>query len=66
VGVAGLGKQLQDELDANPLFTQYWGIAGEWRPEARYDVVEAAPAQYLLQAVGDPKDGILRWIKQHW
>jgi hypothetical protein len=66
VGVAGLRAELKLEQSADALFAEYWGIAGSWSPNSRYDLVEAFSAQIFVQAVNDPNHGILRWIRQHW
>lgn len=66
VGVAGLSLELREEEKADAAFATYWGIAGEWKPESRYDATDSYTAQLLVQSVGDTASGILRWIRMHW
>jgi hypothetical protein len=63
---AGLLSELKTEQDQNPQFQAYWGLAGDWNPEVRYASTERLMAELMIQAVGDPKDGILRWIQTVW
>ncbi|HJW40900.1 MAG TPA: hypothetical protein VJ476_06700 [Rhizomicrobium sp.] len=66
IGLAGLAQPLKDHQDGDATFATYWGIVGEWEPDIRYEPVEQMSAQLLVQAVGDPKSGVLTWIKTHW
>lgn len=66
VGLAGLTQELRDEQDKDPQFGAYWGVVNEWEPDARYEDRDAMSAQLLLQAILDPKSGVLQWIKRHW
>lgn len=66
VGLAGLNSQLQEEREASSEFATYWGIAGQWAPSARYNVTDAVLAQLMVQAVSEPKDGIMTWIRKYW
>jgi HEPN domain-containing protein len=66
VGLAGLATALKDEQDANAEFAANWAIASEWTPDSRYEATDKMSAQLMLQAIGDQKSGVLRWIKTHW
>jgi hypothetical protein len=66
VNVAGLRAELQEEQEADPVFAEYWGVAGQWNPSSRYAVMDAYSAQIFVQAINDADHGILRWIKHHW
>jgi hypothetical protein len=66
VAAAGLKAELRVQQDVNHNFQAYWGLAGDWSPDVRYQTADPIMAQLLLQAVGDPNDGILPWIKTVW
>lgn len=66
VGVAGLRSELKLQQDADHLFHANWGVANQWAPSSRYDIVDASTAQFLVNAVAHPKHGVLQWIKKFW
>lgn len=66
VALAGLNSALQRTQRDDATFQAYWGIVNEWDSDSRYDMVEALSAQRLLQAIGDPKYGVMQWIRRHW
>jgi hypothetical protein len=66
ISAAGLKQALREKQDQDQTFQAYWGLAGDWSPEVRYESVDAIAAQLLLKAVGDPTNGILPWIKTVW
>lgn len=67
VKVAGLEVALRNELQTNPAFGAYWSIITAWSVHKRYETTTTArEAQELLDAITDPKDGILKWLEKHW
>lgn len=66
VGLAGLTAILKERQEHDQLFQAYWGITAEWKPESRYDILDAMSAELMLTAIGDTKHGVLQWIKAHW
>lgn len=66
VGLAGLGQELKDKQDADEVFASNWAVASEWKPDSRYEMIDPTTAQQLLQAICDPKSGVLQWIRTHW
>lgn len=64
--LAGLKRKLDPEK--TPLF-EYWSTAVPSKPEQRYEPsrnVSRQDAEETLTAIGDRKDGILRWLKRYW
>ncbi len=61
------GLKLQFQLDttpaANPALGINWQIVKDWNERARYEQKSEAQARRLYQAVTDPLDGVLPWIK---
>lgn len=65
--LAGLRRKLDPTAEA--LFTN-WSLAVPWNPtERRYSpagTVTREDAVDILNAVRDPKDGVLAWLQKHW
>lgn len=62
---AGLERALDDEIK-NEKFNQNWTTTKDWNEASRYEIKSEKEAQDLYSAVADKKDGVLKWIKQHW
>ena len=45
---------------------QNWRITKDWSEEARYQQKTEAQARSLYQAVTNPANGVLPWIKDRW
>jgi HEPN domain-containing protein len=62
------GLQSKMKADNQPLFTN-WSITVPWNPESRYrpeGSVSRKDALAILNAIRDPRDGVLRWLKKQW
>jgi uncharacterized protein (DUF2225 family) len=60
---------LQPKLVAGSQLFANWSIALPWKPERRYSPVgtfSKQDASDILDAIRQPNQGILRWIKKHW
>jgi hypothetical protein len=66
VGLAGLMRALREHQDASNEFAANWGLVSQWHPSCRYGETDVYTAQVMLDAVGNPVDGVLSWIKTHW
>lgn len=66
LGLAELRIELELQKTAFPVFGARWKIVTEWRPEKRYEIITAEDSEAMLDAVCNPKDGVLRWIKTYW
>ena len=66
LGVAGLKKQMQDDMKDDPALSAAWGIASKWNVTSRYEMWDQFAALSMINAVGDPKHGVLPWLKRHW
>jgi hypothetical protein len=64
------GLKLQLQLDttpaANPALGVNWQVVKDWTEKARYQNKTEAQARQLYQAVTDPANGVLPWIKANW
>jgi hypothetical protein len=64
-GLAGLGEdvshgQLSQGQNVN------WLVAKDWRETSRYETKSETEARSLYEAVSDPTEGVLPWLKTHW
>jgi hypothetical protein len=67
IGIAGLQKSLDTEMQANGAFGVSWSIVKDWSEEARYRAgIDKSNAESLEQACGNPTNGVLAWVKKHW
>lgn len=67
VGVAGLSKALQDEIDRSPGFGRNWATVKDWSEETRYNVdVPAKTASAFYEACTEESNGLLSWVRERW
>jgi hypothetical protein len=66
VGIAGLRHALDVHIAASPPFAVNWAVAKDWRVESRYEFHGSRRARDLFNAVTDPRDGVLQWLRRHW
>lgn len=43
-----------------------WSIVKDWNEQARYERKTKAEAEAIYQAIMQPVDGVLEWLKSHW
>src|ERR1700692_2351108 len=54
-------RRTSNELDA------YWAIVVNWQENKRYDLnVSQQEAKSLCDAIFDPANGVLQWLKKWW
>ena len=66
VGLAGLVQPLKQRQEQDDGFAANWGLVGEWDPDCRYQTRDAVSAEQMLEAINDPRCGVLEWIRQYW
>jgi len=66
VNVAGLAADRDRDAPVGSVLAANWKVAGNWSEGSRYVRKTAAEAQALVQAVADPSNGVLQWIKARW
>lgn len=66
--LAGLdvALKLATTTAANPALGLNWQTLKDWSEEARYRQTTEPQARELYEAVTDPANGVLPWIKGHW
>jgi HEPN domain-containing protein len=64
------GAELEDErkveAKANPQFQTLWAEVVKWNEQARYETKTQVEAESLYNAITDPTNGVLRWVRGHW
>jgi HEPN domain-containing protein len=66
LGLAGLSNDFDKESKRNDNFKSNWAIVQSWNEEARYSTWDVVNAKALLEAITDPKDGILQWLRKYY
>ena len=66
VTVARLERVHSEELNSDTTFRKYWNTVQSWSERSRYVLTSSESAKQLIEAVGNPKHGVLRWVKLHW
>lgn len=66
VKLAGLQTDLENERRQNAIFNRYWAEIKDWNEQSRYLLKTRQEARLLVTAIGDPTNGVLRWIQQYW
>jgi hypothetical protein len=68
VDLAGLKLQLKLDTTpaANPQLGLNWQEVKDWNERARYEQQSEQQARGLYEAITDPMNGVLAWIKARW
>ena len=54
------------DAKTNTNLTGNWGLVKDWKESSRYESKTQSTAEALFEAITDPTDGVLPWIKLHW
>lgn len=63
---AGLKAESDRVTATNPVHSRFWFIAKDWSETSRYRISTQFQAETLFQALTDPTDGVLQWVKTYW
>ena len=66
VKVADLEDARLDRAKKDPDFRSSWDLAQNWSEQSRYRRTRPDITQAMLDAVADPRHGVISWIKLHW
>ena len=63
--------ELKDKLDArckvSSRFKANWEVVRGWTEQIRYETnVDSKRARAMLRAIGDSRNGFLKWMKSYW
>lgn len=63
---ANLQSLLDLAILANRELEKRWALVRSWSEQSRYKTVTQADATAIIDALGNSRHGVLRWIRQHW
>lgn len=66
IALAGLKQQLDVAAAENPELEANWAFIAGWKESSRYETIDPFTANRMIMAVGDPRSGVLQWLKTHW
>jgi AbiV family abortive infection protein len=67
LSLTDLKNQLQDDMKSNRDLRAYWNRVVNWNEERRYELgLTEQEAKDLYQAIADPLNGVLSWLKKCW
>jgi hypothetical protein len=67
IKLANLVKPLKAAETTHPELNVNWKIVTQWgEANRRYDRASRSDAEALINALGDRKHGVLRWLRQYW
>ncbi len=64
--VSDLKQILENKAKDDKDFEENWTIIKDWKVEKRYELIGQKDAEDLVNAIKDPKHGVLEWLKEHW
>jgi HEPN domain-containing protein len=67
LNLAELSETLENDRKSNKNLDTFWAVVVNWAEEKRYDLdVKREEAKSLHDAISDPADGVLQWLKKWW
>jgi hypothetical protein len=62
-----LKDQLLNDMKSNKQLEAYWACVVDWDEEKRYEFgIAQKEAKDLYDAISDPTNGVLQWLKKLW
>jgi len=67
LNLAELKGRLEDDMSSNSDLDAFWAIVVNWEEKKRYELgVTQEDARNLCDAISDPVNGVLKWLKMWW
>ena len=67
LSLSKLKDKLENDMKSNIDLRAYWNRVVDWNEEKRYESgVTEKEAKDLYQAIADPTNGVLPWLKNWW
>jgi len=64
---AQLKDRLDNDMKSNKQLEAYWACVVDWDEKKRYELrVTQKEAKDLYDAISDPTNGVLQWLKKLW
>jgi HEPN domain-containing protein len=54
------------DASSNKSFKDNWHTVGQWTENSRYSKKLQTDAEELFEAITNPKDGVMQWVRRHW
>jgi hypothetical protein len=65
--ISGAKQKLLDQFATNPELERNWNVVKDWSEQTRYEHgIAEVKARDLLNAITDPANGVLPWLKTVW
>jgi hypothetical protein len=67
LNLAELKVRLEMDMKSNKDLNTFWAIGVNWEEAKRYELgATQDEAKSLCDAVSDPSNGVLQWLKRFW
>lgn len=63
---AELDSILVEKKLASREFSRNRSLVSKWTPDSRYSTIDGKAAGAMVNAVSNPKTGVLEWIREYW
>ncbi len=63
VRLSGLWEAHDLEKSTNATFASFWKVVEKWNESSRYETKSEIQARDLYDAIADPLNGVLKWIR---
>ncbi len=64
---AELNEKLEAKCKSSKKFESNWDAVIDWTEQTRYETnIDSQTARMMLRAVGDSRNGVLKWMKSYW
>ena len=64
--LSGLDAAFDADIATNPILKKNWSIVQAWSEKARYQTTPQDEAQELFDAITDPVNGVMQWLRVRW
>lgn len=66
LAVSGLERRFESAMKANTRLAVSWSLVKDWTEETRYQIKTDQEASDLFDALVDPDDGVMKWLRDNW
>lgn len=60
------GLPIDAALSVDAILAVNWSVVAKWEERSRYRLPTKKEAEDLIEAIDDPKHGVLPWLQEHW
>jgi hypothetical protein len=65
--LAELKDKLDERCKVSSKFQSNWEVVTRWTEQSRYETnIDSKTARMILKAIGDSRNGVLRWMKSYF